>query len=76
MDEHPSQTAAAVDAVLRVQGYNLRDYLADQVDEKVSHRRIAEQLADKTDGFVTVSYETVRRWCDFYGIESRNRSAA
>lgn len=67
MDEHPSQTAAAVDAMLRTQGYNLPDWLADQLDARESHRRIAELLADRSDGAVNVSYETIRRWVNWYG---------
>ena len=64
-----SQTRRIVDALLRDNyiGMPLDDYLADRRDPqrpggRMSWASIAEDLAELTDGIVSVSWMTVRRW--------------
>ena len=66
-----SQTRRIVDALLRDNyiGTTLDDYLADRRNPqrpggRLSWASIAEDLAELTDGVVSVSWMTVRRWSD------------
>lgn len=47
-----------------LKGYSLTEWLADQRDLGHSYRRIAERLAEATDGAIVVTYRTISRWVD------------
>jgi hypothetical protein len=55
------------DAVLRVQGTTLIDFLTEF--NHAGYEEIAKQLHSKTDGVVSISHATVKRWCEALGIE-------
>lgn len=51
-----------VDLLLEQQGSNLRDWLAERREERDSYETIARKLWSLTDGEVSVSYTTIKRW--------------
>jgi hypothetical protein len=70
MARTPSSLAAAADAVLQTKGQTLRDWLSDQLDDGAGTRLIASRMHVATDGIVSPTHETVRRWIVFYDLNS------
>ena len=67
MTDRMTPLAAAADAILRTQGYNLADWLADRRDEGTGLRQIAQQLTDQLDWHQRpVSHQTVANWLEQY----------
>jgi len=53
------------DAYMRERlGIPLDDWIADRLDEGLSPARIADRLAEVTDGIVDVTYRTIYRWTE------------
>lgn len=52
-----------VNALLEAsQDTTLKDFLTDRRSQAISYERIARDLHDLTDGTVSVTGETIRRW--------------
>jgi transposase len=51
-------------AILEHQGTTLRDLLSELHGAGMSYEQIAKRLHSETDGVVSLSYQTVKRWLD------------
>lgn len=58
-------TKSLADAIVTERlGIPLADFIADQRDDHKSWQKIADELADRTDGIVSVSWMTIQRWSE------------
>lgn len=56
-----------IDLLLEREGSTLRAWLAARRDEHQSYETIAKQLYVLTNGEVSISYQTVKRWLEDFG---------
>lgn len=57
----------ATDLILRNKGLgSLKDFLLSRRDKSISYERIGRELATVTEGKITPSYQTVKRWSIYY----------
>ncbi len=64
MTQTPHLTAnqRMADAVLKGKGTTLENFLADRYKQGLSYETIGRDLHVFTDGVVSPSYQTIRRW--------------
>ena len=63
-----------VDALLQGQSTSLRDFLTEHRGRGATYEAIAQELYAVTDKTVSVSYQTIKRWLDEFGIEKKAAS--
>lgn len=66
----PSSLAQAADALLKAKGTTLHDWLTEQLEGGASTRVMASRLHAATDGAITPTHETIRRWLAYYDLEA------
>lgn len=62
---HSTNTQRMAEAVL---GTDLKGYLEDAYQQGLSYEAIARALHSDTDGKVSISYGTVKRWLNEFGL--------
>jgi hypothetical protein len=50
------------DALLRSSGSDLKSFLSDARSRNISYEDTAKELYLKTEGAVSVTYQTIKRW--------------
>ena len=68
---HLTANQRMADAVLQTKGTTLETFLADHYRKGLSYEIIGRELHVETDGVVSPSYQTVKRWLkDFDLLEA------
>lgn len=65
-----SSAQKMANALLEAAGSNLKDFLADARSRRLSYEDTAKELYVRTDGAVSVTYQTIKRWLADLELES------